>query len=161
MKRFGSVSSGGCWRGVEICTSQVVALLLRRGPNPPRPVQPGSQPKVVLLPGAPHQILSDTGLQSQKPPPYQWAGTGNAKIPDQGKTLMCESINPLWAEFWYIFLIVLLNRSLTFSNYWQLAVFIFLEQNQNRFSWQFWPSSSQIYSFSFCTVSYFLLRWAT
>lgn len=118
MKCFGSVSSGGCWRGVEICTSQVVALLLRRGPNPSRPVQPGSQPKVVLLPGAPHQILSDTSLQSQKPPPYQWAGTGNAKIPDQGKTLMCESINPLWAEFWYIFLIVLLNRSLSFYLFW-------------------------------------------
>lgn len=108
MKSFHSVSSGGCWCGVEICTSQVVALVLWRGPNPARPVQPGSQPKVVLLPGAPHQILSDTSLQSQKPPPYQRARTRKAKIPDQGKTLMCESAP---SEL----------SSLPFSNYWQLA----------------------------------------
>lgn len=145
MKSFCSVSSGGCWCGVEICTSQVVALLLRRGPNPPRPVQPGSQSKVVLLPSAPHQILSNTSLQSQKPPPYQWAGTGNAKIPDQGTNVWANQSPLNWVLIYFPYYSMLLNRSLTFINYWQLAVFILLEPNSS--PWQFWSSSSQIYSF--------------
>lgn len=157
MKSFLSVSAGGCWRGVEICTSQVVALLLRWGPNPPRPVQPGSQPKVVLLPGAPHQILSDTNLQSQKPPPHQWAGTGNAKIPNQGKTLSLGLIESsgVWTEFGYIFLVILLSRSLTFIYYWQLAVFRLLEQT-HRF-----PKHLELDPFCFCIVSYFFPQWST
>lgn len=132
------VSAGGRRRGVEVCASQAVALILWRGPHPACPLQPGSQPQVLLLPGPPHQVLPDTSLQGQKSSPQQRVGVGYAKVTGQGKCeeLCCLLISWRIADTNYFLLSFWTKCSVWQAQYHQLLLFLGKMVN----AWFFEPS---------------------